>query len=195
MLRRTLNLLRNELAKSLRTRFFWTSLAAIGFVCVVMFLSIRRDDIGEINGWVYVGLVMQGLFAEVGLILVAVFSAMLLAEETATGTIRAALTVPIRRRELFLAKAGSGLLYMILASFFALILSLALASTKYTFGPIADSAGVIYGTTEIVSNLIRAYLLSWIPLGTLVLFGLSDPWAAEPELRQRLLQIAGTAVL
>ena len=27
----------------------------------------------------------------------------------------------------------------------------------------------------------------------LVLFGLSDPWAAEPELRQRLLQIAGTA--
>ncbi|MBT4816456.1 MAG: ABC transporter permease [Lentisphaerae bacterium] len=172
MLRRTLTLLRNELTKTLRTRFLWASVAAVGFVCVVMFLTIRRDDIGEINGWVYVGLVMQGVFAEVGSILIAAFSAMLMAEETATGTIRTALTAPIRRRELYLAKAGSGLLYMILVSAFALLLSLALAGLKYTFGPISDSAGVIYSTSEVVRNLVWAYALSWIPLGTLVLFGL-----------------------
>lgn len=172
MLRRILTLLRNELSKTFRTRFLWTSVAAVGFICVIMFLAIKRDDIGEINGWIYVGLVMQGVFAEVGLILVAVFSAMLLAEETATGTIRTALTAPIRRRELFLAKVGIGLLYMILLSVFALGLSLALAAFKYKFGPISDSAGVIYGTGEVVGNLVRAYVLSWIPLGALVIFGL-----------------------
>lgn len=172
MVRRTLVLLRNEVSKTVRTRFLWTSIAAVGFLCVIMFLTIRRDDIGEMNGWVYVGLVMQGVFSEVGLILVAVFSAMLLAEETATGTIRTALTAPIRRGEFFLAKAGIGLLYMILVSLFALLLSLALAAFKYKFGPITDSAGLIYGTAEVVGNLALTYVLSWVPMGALVVFGL-----------------------
>jgi len=71
---------------------------------------------------------MQLVFTDIGPISIIAFAAMLVAEETGTGTIRAALAAPVQRWELYLAKAVIGLFYMMVLSATALLFSAALAS-------------------------------------------------------------------
>lgn len=64
-----------------------------------------------------------------------------------------------------------------------------------------SSADPPWQVSETPAEPFQRETMPWKPLAvalaslflSLVLFGLSDPWAAEPELRQRLLQIAGAA--
>jgi len=171
VIRRTLALLRNEIDKACRAKIGYLGVAAVCFVCVVVFLTIETDDIGFVNAWGYLGMVMQAVFAEVGLIFIALFSATLFAEEISSGTIRTALATPVLRREFFVAKTAAGLLYMLVMSLSALTLSMVLAAFKYPYGPIADSVGVVYGTGEVLRNFAFAFALSWVPLAAVVVFG------------------------
>jgi ABC-type transport system involved in multi-copper enzyme maturation permease subunit len=115
---------------------------------------------------------MQVVFTDIGPIFIIVFSGMLLAEETGTGTIRAALASPVHRWELYLAKAAVGVIYTIVLSFAALLFSMALAKIHYHFGAVSDSFGVVYGRGRATRQFVLGFVLSWIPLCALVMYGL-----------------------
>ena len=166
-------LLKNELAKAARRKLPYFGFLAVGLVCVVTyFIGGQLSNAATANAWGYVSFSMQLVFADIGPIFIVVFAAMLLAEETGAGTIRAALAAPVYRWELYLAKAVTGMLYMIVLSAAALIFSAALAKIHYHFGPIGDSFGVVYSRTQALQQFLLGYALSWIPLSALVMYGL-----------------------
>jgi ABC-type transport system involved in multi-copper enzyme maturation permease subunit len=166
-------LLQNEVVKAARRKLPYFGIFAVGLVCVITyFVAGDLSSAATANAWGYVGFSMQLVFSDIGPIFVIVFAAMLVAEETGTGTIRAALAAPVHRWELYLAKAVAGLLYMMVLSAAALLFSAALASLHYRFGAVADSLGVVYSRSQALQELLVGYALSWIPLGALVMYGL-----------------------
>src|ERR1044071_7165282 len=119
-------LLRNEVTKALHRKLPYFGILAVGLVSVVTyFVAGRLSSAANANAWGYVAFGMQIMFSDIGPIFVIVFPAMLLAEETGTGTIRAALAAPVHRWESYLAKAAIGLLYMLVLSTTALLFSIA----------------------------------------------------------------------
>jgi len=166
-------LLRNEMTKGLRRKLPYFGIFAVGLVCVLMyFVAGRISSAATANGWGYVAFSMQVVFTDIGPIFVIVFSAMLLAEETGTGTIRAALASPVHRWELYVAKATMGLIYMVILSVAALLFSAALAKIRYNFGAVGDSFGVVYSGGRAIREFLLGFVLSWIPLTALVMYGL-----------------------
>jgi ABC-type transport system involved in multi-copper enzyme maturation permease subunit len=168
-----LPLLRNETVKAIRRKLPYFGLLMGGLICVLTY--VVADEIGTANtanAWGYVALSMQLVFTDIGLIFVLVFAAMLMADETRSGTIRAALAAPLYRWEFYLAKAATGLLYMIAMSLVCLVLSILLARAHYGFGPVADSLGEIYSWKMALANFLLAWVLSWVPLAAIVCYGL-----------------------
>ena len=168
-----LPLLRNEITKAIRRKLPYFGLLMGSLICVLTYVATREVDSGDTaNAWGYAALSMQLVFADIGLIFILVFAAMLTSEETRSGTIRAALAAPLHRWEFYLAKAITGLLYMIAMSLVCLLLSIGLARIRYRFGPVADSFGEIYSKRVVLTNLVLAWALSWVPLATIVFYGL-----------------------
>ena len=119
-----LPLLRNEVTKAARRKLPYFGVLAVGLLCVIIyFIAGELSNAATANAWGYVGFSMQLVFSDIGPIFIVVFAAMLVAEETGTGTIRAALAAPVHRWELYLAKAVTGLLYMIVLSAATLLFS------------------------------------------------------------------------
>jgi len=165
-------LLRNEIAKTSRTKLPYFGIFAACLVAVLAFVVTEESGSGQtLNGWGYVGLSMQSVFIDIGLIFISIFSAMLIAEETGSGTVRMVLSSPLLRWQFYTAKVLMGLLYMIVMSVTAFVLSIFLGSLKYEFGNVADAAGLIYAKKEVAINFLAAYFLSWLPLTAAVLFG------------------------
>jgi ABC-type transport system involved in multi-copper enzyme maturation permease subunit len=168
-----LPLFRNEAAKAARRKLPYFGLFAMGVLALLIYVAADQiSTAASANAWGYAAFSMQLLFNDLGLIFIVVFTAMSLAEETGTGAIRAALAAPVHRWELYLAKAAIGLLYMLVISGVAMLFSLALARIHYHFGPVADGYGVVYSQGKILRLFLCAYLLSWIPLSALVMYGL-----------------------
>lgn len=168
-----LPLLQNEIAKALRCKLPYFGLLATGLICFLTYVIADQLGTAETaNAWGYVALSMQLVFTDIGLIFVIVFSAMLLAEERGSGTIRAALAAPLHRWEFYLAKAITGLLYMIVMSVTCLVVSIVLAKVHYDFSAVTDAFGVVCARGEASANFLLAYLLSWIPLAAVVMYGL-----------------------
>jgi len=168
-----LPLLRNELAKAARRKLPYFGLLGMGLLCVVIyFVGGQMSTAASANAWGYVAFSMQLVFTDLGPIFVVVFAAMLVAEETGTGTIRAALAAPVYRWELYLAKAIMGLLYMMVLSAAALAYSTVLATVHHKFNAVGDSAGVVYSQGRALQEFLLGYTLSWIPLSALVMYGL-----------------------
>jgi ABC-type transport system involved in multi-copper enzyme maturation permease subunit len=167
-----LPILRNEIVKSLRSKIAYLGIVAVCLVCVLNFIFTRSLRIsGAVNGWGFTGFALQGVFVDVGLIFIAIFAALLVAEETGSGTARVVLSSPIWRWEFFLAKVMMGLLYVTVLYIIALVAASVLGAVRYEFGPITDSAGLIYGRKEVLKNLVAAFFLGWIPLSAIVPFG------------------------
>ncbi len=167
-----LRALLNEVAKAVRSKLAWFGLGTIALICCIV--SVVAADVSHgslVNGWGYMSLSMQLAFTDIGLICVIVFAAMLLAEETRSGTIRAALAGPIHRWEFYLAKASIALIYTVALSLAALAISAALGA-RYGFGPVADAMGTVYGRGEVLRNFLIAFFASWIPLGTMAMYAL-----------------------
>ncbi|UCD52161.1 MAG: ABC transporter permease subunit [Phycisphaerales bacterium] len=168
-----LRLLCNEIAKAARRKLPYFGLFAGGLVCGLTYIVADELSAADTaNAWGYVALSMQLVFTDIGLIFVLVFAALLMAEETRSGTIRAALAAPVYRWELYLAKAITGLLYMIVMSTVSLALSMVLAKVHYHFSAVADSFGVVYSRATVLGNFLLACVLSWIPLAAIVAYGL-----------------------
>jgi ABC-2 type transport system permease protein len=168
-----LPLLRNEVSKAGRRKLPYFGILAVGLLCVIIyFVAAEISNTATANAWGYVGFSMQLVFSDLGPIFVIVFGAMLVAEETGTGTIRAALAAPVHRWELYLAKAVTGLLYMMVLSAAALLFSAALARIHYHFGAVGDSFGVVYSRNKAMQQLLVGYTLSWIPLSALAMYSL-----------------------
>jgi len=166
-------LLRNEIAKAARRRLPYFGIFAVGLVCVIIyFVAGQINNSATANAWAYLGFSMQLVFTDIGPIMIISFAARLVAEETGTGTIRAALAAPVYRWELYLAKAVTGMAYMLVLSAAALLFSAALASVHYRFGAVGDSVGVIYSRSQAMREFLAGYILSWIPLSALVMYGL-----------------------
>jgi ABC-type transport system involved in multi-copper enzyme maturation permease subunit len=166
-------LLKNEIAKAVRRKLPYFGILAVGLICVIVyFIAGQLSNAATSNAWGYVGFSMQLVFADIGPIFIVVFAAMLVAEETGTGTIRAALAAPVHRWELYLAKAVIGLFYMIVLSAAALLFSATLAKLHHDFGAIGDSFGAVYSQKQAMQTLAAGYALSWIPLSALVMYGL-----------------------
>ena len=179
-------LLRNELAKALRRKLSYLGIFLTGLVCLISyFVSGTLNGAASANAWGYLAFSMQLVFADIGPICVVVFSAMLLSEETGTGTIRAALVAPVHRWEFYLAKAALGLCYMLVISAAALAFSIAFSRIHYHFGPVGDSFGIVYDSRRAAHAFLLGYVLSWIPLAALVMYGL---------LISTLVRSAGAAV-
>jgi ABC-2 type transport system permease protein len=168
-----LPLLRNEVAKAARRKVPYFGVFVIGLLCVIIyFVAGSLSSAATANAWGYVVFSMQLVFTDLGPICIIVFAAMLVAEETGSGTIRAALAAPVHRWELYLAKAVTGLLYMLVLSAAALLFSAALAKVHYRFGAVGDAYGVVYGRNQALKELLVGFGLSWIPLSALVAYGL-----------------------
>jgi ABC-2 type transport system permease protein len=166
-------LLRNELAKALRRKLPYFGLFAIGLGCVIIyFVAGQLSSAAGANAWGYLAFSMQLVFTDLGPIFVVMFGAMLLAEETGTGTIRAALAAPVHRWELYLAKAAVGLFYTLVLSLAALLFSVALGKVHYDFGAVGDSFGAVYSRQTALREFLLGYALSWIPLAALAMYGL-----------------------
>jgi ABC-2 type transport system permease protein len=166
-------LLHNEIAKAARTKLPYFGLVAVSILCVLIFVVTGATVDGEtLNAWGYTCLSMQLVFTDIGLICIAVFASMLIAEETAFGTVRAVLSSPVLRWEFYLAKVLTGLLYTVVITIVSLIISACLGAVNYQFGDVADSIGVIYTQKEVLVNFLLAFFLSWIPLAALVMYGI-----------------------
>ena len=166
-------LLRNEVVKAVRRKLSWFGIFMMGLLCTIIYLIAGQlSNTATANAWGYVGFSMQLVFTDLGPIFIIVFAAMLVAEETGAGTIRAALAAPVHRWELYLAKAVIGLFYMMVLSAAALLFSATLAKIHYHFGAVADSAGVVYGRNQAMQQFLLSYALSWIPLSALVMYGI-----------------------
>jgi ABC-type transport system involved in multi-copper enzyme maturation permease subunit len=167
-----LPLLRNEVVKAARRKLPW-----FGFLCAILLSLIVHAMSGALtsttaNGWTYTAFSMQIMFSDIGPIFIVVFSAMLLSEETGTGTMRALLGAPVYRWELYIAKAIIGVIYALMFSIISLLCSIALARWHHHFGAVGDTYGVVYGRGLLLHESLFAYALSLIPLFTLVLYGL-----------------------
>jgi ABC-2 type transport system permease protein len=168
-----LPLLRNEVAKAARRKVPYFGVFVIGLLCVIIyFVAGSLSSAATANAWGYVVFSMQLVFTDLGPICIIVFAAMLVAEETGSGTIRAALAAPVHRWELYLAKAVTGLLYMLVLSAAALVFSAAMAKIHYHFGAVGDAYGVVYSRNQALKEFLVGYGLSWIPLSALVMYGL-----------------------
>ena len=165
-------LLRNELIKATRRKLPWFGFFGVGLLCLIIHAMAGQLVGPTANGWAYVAFSMQLVFSDIGPIFVIVFSAMLLSEETGTGTIRAMLAAPVQRWELYVAKAVTGLLYTLAVSAVALLCSVALGHLQRHFGEVGDSFGVVYTQGQMMHQFLIAYALSWIPLCALVMYGL-----------------------
>ena len=173
MLNQVPALLRNEIAKAVRCKLPYFGLFGAVLICVLTYVVADEFGTAETgNAWGYVTLSMQLVFTDIGLIFILVFSALLMADETRSGTIRAMLAAPLYRWEFYTAKAVMGLLYMIVMSVATLVLSIVLGQIHYRFGAISDSFGVIYSQGKVLGNFLLAFVLTWIPLGAIVLYGL-----------------------
>ena len=166
-------LLRNEITKAVRRKLPYFGLFALGLVCVIVyFIGGQLSNAATSNAWGYVGFSMQMVFTDMGPICLIAFAAMLVAEETGAGTIRAALAAPVQRWELYLAKAAVGMGYLLVLSVASLLFSAGLALLHYHFGVVADAGGVIYSRTQALQTLLASLALSWVPLSALVTYGL-----------------------
>jgi ABC-type transport system involved in multi-copper enzyme maturation permease subunit len=166
-------LLRNEIAKATRTKLPYFGFLVISILCVLIFVVTGSVMDGEtLNAWGYTCLSMQLVFTDIGLIFIAVFASMLIAEETAFGTARAILSSPVLRWEFYVAKVLTGLLYAASMSIISLIISACLGSWNYEFGEVSDSMGLIYSNKEVLVNFLLAFFLSWIPLAALMMYGI-----------------------
>jgi ABC-type transport system involved in multi-copper enzyme maturation permease subunit len=167
-----LPILRNEIAKTVRTKIPYLGIVAVCLVCVVIFIFTRSlTDSDTVNGWAFVGFAMQGAFSDVGLVFIAIFAALLLAEETGSGTARMVMSSPVWRWEFFVAKTLMGLLYVSAMYATGLIVAVVLGAFRYEFGDVADTAGLIYAKKEVFLNLVAASFLGWIPISAIVPFG------------------------
>jgi len=168
-----LTLLRNEITKVRRHILPYFGFIAVGLVCVIIyFVAGQLSDSATTNAWGYVGFSMQMVFTDIGPIVVVSFSSRLLSQETRGGTIRSLLAAPVYRWEIYVVKAMTGLLYMIVLSAAALLLSFVLARVHYHFGAVSDAYGVIYSNKQVLHQFLIGYALSWIPLAALVMYGL-----------------------
>jgi ABC-2 type transport system permease protein len=166
-------LLRNEITKAARRRLPFFGILCVGALCLVIHLAAGGLRNGaNANGWGYVAFSMQLVFTDLAPIFIINFAAMLLSQETGTGTIRATLAAPVHRWELFAAKAAIGLLYALVVSVAALLFSVALAKLHYDFGVVGDSFGVVYSREKALQEFLLGDALSWIPLVALVAYGL-----------------------
>lgn len=166
------SLLHNEIAKAGRRALPRFSLFAVAVVSVIVYFAAGQlSATATQNAWGYIGFSMQMIFSDIGPVLIVSFTARLMAEETGKGPIRTALAAPILRWELYTAKAVVGLLYMLVISAAALGCSAVLGAVHYHFGPIGDSAGVVYSRGQALEGLLTAWVLSWIPLSALVMYG------------------------
>jgi ABC-type transport system involved in multi-copper enzyme maturation permease subunit len=166
-------LLRNEVAKAIRRKLPYFGLFCIGLLSVVIHaMAGQLNSAANTNAWSYVVFSMQLLFSDIGPVFIIVFSAMLLAEETAGGTIRAVLAAPVYRWELYVVKAVTGLLYALVLSAVALLCSAMLAKVHYHFDAVGDSFGIVYSRGKVMQHFLLGYALSWVPLGALVMCGL-----------------------
>ena len=168
-----LPLLKNEISKAARRRLPYFGIFAVGVLCLAIYFAAGRlSSAATANAWGYVAFSMQLVFTDLAPIFIVNFAATLLSQETGTGTIRAALAAPVHRWELYLAKAGMGVIYSIALSVAALLFSSLLAKLHYEFGAVGDTFGVVYSREKTLHEFLFGYALSWIPLLALVAFGL-----------------------
>ncbi len=168
-----LPLLRNEATKSVRRKLPYFYLCAVGLVCLLAyFMGGQLSGAASANAWGSVAFSMQLVYTDIGPIFVIVFSAMSLAEETGTGTIRPALAAPVYRWEVYLAKAAAGVAFMLVLSLAALLFSVALAKIHYDFSAVGDSFGTVYTRGTAFRQFLLGFVLSWIPLAALVMYAL-----------------------
>jgi ABC-2 type transport system permease protein len=166
-------LLRNEVDKAARRKLSYFGILVEGLLCAIIYLiGGQLSNAATANAWGYVAFSMQMVFTDIGPIFIVTFAAKLVADEMGAGTIRYALAAPVHRWELFVAKAVTGLLYMLVLSAAALLFSAALASIHYHFGAVTDSVGVVYSRNQALHEFLAGYALSWIPLSALVMCGL-----------------------
>ena len=166
-------LLRNEITKAFRRKLPYFGIGAVWLLCVIVYFVAGRLSSGATaNAWGYVAFSMQVVFTDLGPIFIIVFSAMSMAEETGSGTIRALLAAPVHRWELYLAKAVVGLCYMLVLSAATLLMSAVLGKIHYDFGAVGDSFGTIYSRGKTLQEFLFGYGLSWIPLIALTMYAL-----------------------
>lgn len=168
-----LTALRNEITKIVRTKLPYASLLVVFVTCLSAFVLTGRSAAQEVlNGWGFVCYAAQILFSDIGVVLIVIFTAMLLADETGSGTIRFLLPSPQSRLDFFGAKVLVAFLYVIGVSLFTLLCSVVMGKLRYSFGDVSDQVGLVYSRRQVTMHLAVALLLSWMPLAAAASYGI-----------------------
>jgi ABC-2 type transport system permease protein len=170
-LRRVMRALRVELLKAAHTKT-----AVVGpLLLILVVLSLPRVHGLEADGrsdYGFIAYATQLALNLVGLFLVLMFTASLIASETGSGSVRTVLVRPIRRGEFMAAKFLTG------AAYAAAILAAAALPAWILAAAFGDLSGVSYGGEMLHTNLemLQAYALgalaALLPLLAAVAYGL-----------------------
>ena len=172
-------LIRVEIIKLLKGRGLYVSLAALAVVIAIIFvvaqLLDRTTGILGLNGYSVVAIISTWTVGTwgIGLVLIMVLAASLVAVEAGGGTLKTVLTRPVTRMDFIAAKMI--VLLISAASLVAviLVLSLILGGSFYGLGAVGERDYVIHSRLQMLSNMLYAYGLLILPLfatSTIALF-------------------------
>lgn len=160
-----------ELSKAVRLKFTYIGplLVVLVVLCVPLMDKIERDDISDYG---FIAKATPMAVNLVGLLILLVYCAGLMASELNSGSIQMALIRPIRRHEFFLAKLLLGMTYAVLLTVLAAATSWLLV---LVFG---DASGVSFGgevqvtSSQMAGTYVIALLLDLFPQFAAVAFAL-----------------------
>ncbi len=171
MIARIVNAYRVELAKALRRRFTYLgpALMAAGVACGPAMHPLARDGVSD---YAFVAYTTPMVLNLLGLVVLLMYSAGLVASELGNGSICFTLLRPVRRHEYLFAKL---LLAMTYSVALAVVVAAASWTLAYAFG---DLNGVVWGGNVAYTHveMLKAYLLgaalAQLPMWTAAAFAI-----------------------
>lgn len=162
MIGRILNAYRIELAKAIRLRstFLGPAMMIIIILLTPFAYPLQKDSDSDYDFLAYVLPLSINVF---GHFMVLIYSATLISTELSNGSIRMALTRPLRRREYLIAKLLHGLSYTLLLNAIALLTAFGLVQLLGNLSGVYFGDELIYSDAEMIHTLMITMLLTLLP--------------------------------
>ena len=171
MIRRVLNVYIIELARAVRVRstFLGPTLMIIIILLTPFAYPIQKDTYSDYDFLAYVLPLSINVF---GHFMSLIYAASLISTELSNGSIRMALTRPLRRREYYAAKALHAITYTLALNLIALVAAWILVHTLGNLSGIQFGDEIIFTDEAMRNTLLATLALSFLPQCASVFFAL-----------------------
>jgi ABC-2 type transport system permease protein len=171
MIKRILNAYLIEISRAIRLKstFFGPTLMIIIILLTPFAYPIQQDNDSDYDFLAYVLPLSINVF---GHFMTLIYAASLISTELSTGSIRMALTRPLRRREYLAAKALHGITYTVSLNLIALATALGLVQFLGNLTGIYFGDELIYSDSEMRQALLTTIALTLLPQCATISFAL-----------------------